>query len=824
MYGARNRLRNALSRQNRMSSRVRGVGPHGADILLIGEAPGADEARFGAPFVGKAGQLLDDVLEHAGLRRADCRIENVIEERPPGNKLDTLSVEQMQQWMDDFALRMQELHPRVIVPLGNVALNAVLGGRFQKGKQGFTWEYKITALRGYPQTLLRSQGMAIVLPTMHPAAVLRQPAWRYRLERDMGRVRAACADLALPLQQPPPVRICRTDADVKEVVQKADGLEDIDWPLGIDIENAGQQVLCVGFGLPHSGSFVIPTTMAAWGQQRRAVARAWDAVRTLCNSVLEKALHNGLYDWYVLSRCADIDIRNFTYDTMYMHHCLVPNDEHSLEYCASLDAWCPPFKNTNWNDLESIMLRCGNDARVTAELAITYHDDLEIEGRYQFYRRTYHAAFPHLLQLMLHGVRVDTTRREARAAEQKAHLGTLREQLTRTAEMPLHASKGLSNKKLGIYFYEQLGCKEQVHLRTRRRTVDEVAVRRLMRKYPAAKPVGELVLQYRRAQKLAEFLDDARVDADGRMRSTYAIDTDTGRLSSKTNPLGTGSNAQNQDREIRDIFVPDVGCVFVEVDASQGESRLVGVLTEDAALGELARTPPSEFDVHAYNATMLFGVSEEQVTKEQRYLAKRAVHASNYGMEGNMLSAVLAKEGIFLDEKECAKLIEAYLHKFPAILTWQQKIRMQILRERILVNSWGRFLDLRHAPLEKHTYKRGYAFGPQSELAGLMNACGWIPFVTWVAKQRMPVRVNIHAHDALLVSAPPKLVAPCVSFLAQSIGTPRTYSKAPPLAMPVTVKVGHSWAENGMTEWKEMPPTNMLRDAAEHHLQIAQGR
>ena len=797
-----------------MSERVRGIGPRGATILLVGEAPGADEVRFGAPFVGKAGQLLDELLDHAGLRRADIRIENVIEERPPSNKLDALTPERMQFWFDDFAARFAELRPRVVVPLGNVALNAVLGGTFKKGKQGYAWQHKITKLRGYPQTMLRTE-LAIVLPTIHPAAILRMGSWRYRAERDFGRIAEIACSPSAGMVTPRAVEIIR---DEDTLVEKREWLHRTEYnTLGIDIETAGSQILCVGFGVPGVGGIVIPTTMSAWGNRKKPLYYAWQTIAAICRTHVPKALHNGLFDTFMLRMERSIEITNFAYDTMYMHQCLAPQDEHSLEHCASMDVWTPPFKQTDWNDIESIMRRCGQDACLTAELAETYIQELTTHGRIEFYLEAYKQFLPMLLDLMTHGIAVDVETRTRLAAIAQQEMELLRNAIRETAGTALHAKTGLSNKKIQSYFYDTLGCKEQRHVRTKRRTVDEVAIRRLMRRYPRAKPVGELVLRYRRAQKLGEFVAEARVDDDGRMRSSYGIDTDTGRLSSKTNPRGTGSNAQNQDRSIRGMFVPDMDCVFVEVDASQGESRIVGMLSEDKKLVDMARTPPDEFDIHRYNAAIVFGVRESDVTKEQRYLGKRAVHASNYGMEGGMLSAVLAKDGIFLDDKECQALIDRYLDAFPAIVRWQQRVRIEILRHRMLANRWGRFLDLRHEVLNKHTYKRGYAFGPQSNLVGLVNLWGWLPFVQWIRDTKRAVRINAHMHDALLFSARPDDVAACVTQLVSTLSRPCTYSPAGALVMPLTVKVGHSWASEDMTEWKAIPTAREIRDASHLH-------
>ena len=138
----------------------------------------------------------------------------------------------------------------------------------------------------------------------------------------------------------------------------------------------------------------------------------------------------------------------------------------------------------------------------------------------------------------------------------------LRSQLAGAAGTPLHGKTALSSKKVLDFLYGTLKLPPQFAGRGARKrpTANEVAIRRLiLNKATAARmaEVGPLILADRRTQKLLEFTDPARLDPDGRFRCTYAFTTDTGRLSSRENPKGTGANTQNIDREVRCVFVPD---------------------------------------------------------------------------------------------------------------------------------------------------------------------------------------------------------------------------------------------------------------------------
>lgn len=137
---------------------VFGVGSPHADLVFVGEGPGAEEDRQGIPFVGRAGQLLTRLIEGIGLTRDDVYICNVVKCRPPGNR-DPLPAE-IDACRPYLEGQLDFLAPRVVVTLGNFATRLLLDT-----KEG------ITKLRGreYPYR----DHHAVVVPTLHPAAVLR---------------------------------------------------------------------------------------------------------------------------------------------------------------------------------------------------------------------------------------------------------------------------------------------------------------------------------------------------------------------------------------------------------------------------------------------------------------------------------------------------------------------------------------------------------------------------------------------------------------------------------------------------------------------------
>ena len=143
------------------SNVVFGVGNQNAEIMFIGEGPGANEDQQGIPFVGKAGQLLDDMLAIIGLARSDIYITNIVKCRPPQNR-DPLSAEQ-DACIDYLYRQMALIRPKLVICLGRIAAMRLIRENFKITKEHGTW----FAQDGFD-----------IMAMYHPAALLRDPARR----------------------------------------------------------------------------------------------------------------------------------------------------------------------------------------------------------------------------------------------------------------------------------------------------------------------------------------------------------------------------------------------------------------------------------------------------------------------------------------------------------------------------------------------------------------------------------------------------------------------------------------------------------------------
>lgn len=315
------------------------------NIALIGEAWGEQEERERTPFVGPSGYELTRMLDEAGISRADCFLTNVLNLRPHNNKLEAFcgtKAEAIKGYpalikgrylrsefageLDRLGDELVSVNPNLLVALGNTALWALTGKTF------------ISKLRGTTTISTLTVDGFKVLPTYHPAAVLRQ--WELRPTTVIDLMKAKREAEFPEIRRP------------KRTIWIEPSLEDIDEfrskyinnakRLSVDIETAGNQITCIGFAPSERLAIVIPFTdprklgRSYWPTLQHE-QKAWVIVRSiLSNPRPPKVLQNGLYDIAFLWRSVGIKVFGAEEDTMLLHHALQPESLKGLGFLGSI--------------------------------------------------------------------------------------------------------------------------------------------------------------------------------------------------------------------------------------------------------------------------------------------------------------------------------------------------------------------------------------------------------------------------------------------------------------------------------------------------------
>lgn len=163
---------------------VFGEGNKQADVMLIGEGPGADEDKQGIPFVGKAGQLMNKAFEALSIERSKLYIANIVKCRPPQNRVP--EQDEAAACLDYLRNQVLLIKPKIIVLMGSTALKNILGK-----------DYKITASRG--QWI--EQKTITYMPTWHPAALLRDDTKKIDFFQDLKLVKKKAKELEIDIEK-----------------------------------------------------------------------------------------------------------------------------------------------------------------------------------------------------------------------------------------------------------------------------------------------------------------------------------------------------------------------------------------------------------------------------------------------------------------------------------------------------------------------------------------------------------------------------------------------------------------------------------------------
>lgn len=840
-----------------LDRQCQGEGPRDAKLWIVAEAPGESEVSHKRPLIGASGHLFNQLLEGAGIKRGLCRIENVVERRPPGNKIEAISKAELEAWTADLQVRLSQApHGALVVPLGTTALTAVMG-------KGYT---SILKYRG--TTLATADAKHPVLPSVHPAAVLRQTSLMRRVLVDWGRIAAQSRgeSVAAPHRE-----LLVAGRDISWADAARELLEGSDnEPLSIDIETIPDQhrITCVGFAPSATRAITVSVYYPDYqsGLCGGSVDAATALVRAVCETRRPKIVQNGVgYDGPWLRDVLNVDLRGRVFDTRWMHHAMYPSDggddysgrsglvgeDHGLAYLASVYTAEPYWKDEAKAADRLTQLRYnGKDCAVTYEVWERLRDELQQRGQWSYYEQAYERLYEVLgdPQHLGAGILVDLERRAKllntlakRAATAAVELDVLagvqheriralvaatsagergKEAAAARKELKeLRAASifgdggGVSYTKVQKFLVDKCGARLPKKRGSDGKATDEVTLRQLYLKSRPDSPMRvavPLLLEYRSATKQGTFLAEKNYDTEHRMRCTYTMLPETGRLSSQRNHFGMGGNLQNQDREIRSAYVADDGTVLLAIDLSSAEDRVVKMHLRDKRMRDLARTPPWELKMHRYNGSLMFGKPESEITKELYDLAKRVSHGTNYYMQPPKMSETWLKNSdgrVVKTPEECRTLQQLFIARcMPLLPDYWQGMRAEVMRHRCVSNVFGRVLDLTHERLDDETYRRCYAFKPQSTVGMLVNWFGLVPVWEWLRREgrETGARLCLQLHDALYFCVPPQHVWTVAATVQAMLERPVRYY-GHEMTIPCEFKVSRRWDGDEAREWTRLP-------------------
>ena len=757
--------------------RVEAIGARDAKIMLIGEAPGETEEKQGVPFVGQAGRVLDGILEEVGLARASCYITNVLKWRPPGNDISKADQGQMAEATAELIGEIISIKPNLIVLLGNIPMEAVLGHGGVGAWRGSVIESKY--------------GKCI--PAYHPAAIARE--WKFRPLTVLDFIKAKAEG------EYPEVRRIRRDLIVRptynEIMEYLCCITQDEGLVAFDIEVETRQITCISLAISPTTSMSIPFWWGSSGSfwdAKQEQAIWWQIKQVLENEQIKKVAQNAQYDMTILEDLYGIHVKGLWLDTMIGFHSVYPELPKNLGLLTSIYTDVPYYKYLRkTDDMDAFFGYNAMDSAVTYECATKIMAEMEEFGVKEFYYEHMHSLIEPLMGMTRKGVRIDSVLKKSTSKQIEQEIVALDAKLLEQVGHPLNPN---SPKQMKAWLYDELKLPLQYKLRKAKgeKTVaaDEEALENLYKQHQIE--AIHTILEIRERRKLLSTYLEVTYDKEKaqsgevveRARTSYLITgTETGRLSSRETVYGTGTNMQNIPKGIvRRIFIPDPGQVFVNADLSQAEARVVAYLAGEDRLISVFNNGG---DIHCKNAANIFHKKEAEVTKEERELAKRIVHASNYGM-----GPITFSRNAGVSVAEARRLLNQYFAEYPRIKLWHMTVATQLKRSRTLTTPLGRkrtFFNMWNESL----IKEALAYVPQSTVADVLNM-GLRKLHEQIREKRLAIDLLLQVHDSILCQTPRDDVEKTCALIRDALLIPVNFG-ARRMVIPCEVSVGMSWDE-----------------------------
>ena len=768
-----------------MSNFVKGEGSLTSKVWLIGEAPGKNEDETGKPFMGGAGQVLNGLLSEVGILRSSCYVDNVVQYQPPANNFGIYYSDIKRgiptQELVSAHERIQALamahKPNVIIALGNEALYALTG------KRGIAkWRGSILSLGGIK-----------VVPTYHPAMIMRQYEFRTSALFDLTKAKTEGLTTTFPII---PADRFTIRPSFEEIISKLSELKKEKY-LSFDIETAVEikQILCIGFAWSASDALCVPIffgNTSFWTPAEEfAIIKAVKELLEHKPGVPRLIAQNASYDLTYLKYRWDINcVDNMWQDTMIAHHCIYPELQKSLAFLVSIYTNHPYHKDMVHGGLSDFFTYNCMDAARTYECAMEIEKEAKEFGTWEFYQEHSHKLIKPLLEMQFKGCRIDVELRQKIDENLSIDLDFMQHRLDMAVGYPLNTG---SPKQMVTFLYEDLKLPSQYTKRKDAKTgekketisADDDALEFILEHFPKASAVLKLVQDIREVRKLLSTYIRADIDEDKRMRCNYAITgTVTGRLSSREGVLGTGTNLQNIPRGemVRNLFIPDQGCIFVNADLSQAEARVVAYLADEERLQAVFEQGG---DIHKRNASLIFRKALEAVSDKERELGKRLVHAANYGIGVRKFAKTIGQS-----EDKARELLNTYFAIYPRIKRWHAEVQEQLRKTRILTTPLGR-KRMFFGRMSDDLFREAIAYVPQSTVGDILND-GLVRASNNLPNEWCFILQN---HDAVLMQVPDytppmQLYKFLHHYFERGIEVNRKM-----LTIPIDIKIGKRWGQ-----------------------------
>lgn len=682
-------------------------GPDKADIVVIGEAPGAQEARQGIPFIGPSGKLLTTVLTHHGINRREVFLTNTCLCRPPENA--TPPKEAMVACRSRLMEEVNSREPKYVLPLGGPAAQTILSST--RG---------ITALRVGPGKETSNVPGAVVIPSWHPAYCLRKPDAFPHLVSDVGKIKThgklnwTWPDYQVAAEPEQALHV------IKQLLEGPYEYLAVDIEYGFDKDEDFEHpnhfdLLCIGIGYAQDGIVIL-------GYEACHDPEVIEQLKILFSPKTGKKFiyQNGKSDcagfWPVFGYIPEV-----SFDTMFASYALDERPgNHGLEYQAVEYLGTPPWKQ----EIKKYVPKGGSYANIPRPILYAYNakDIAATWGLYELWlprllksktrfplpgvvdemgNQVYQirtllevhdfmvAAGNALVYLELNGIAFDLQESNVLSAAYLERLEVLETKINDVVSTARERSTDPQGQEAEApaWFNPRSPMQVAKFLQERGANVRDTTADTLERLQGRARPGSPLsefltaMLKHRyEAKRYGTYVKGMQKRRYlGRIFTTYTVPgTTSGRLASK-NP-----NLQNVVRDVpirRQFSVSKAGNIFIQCDYGQAEGRIICWLAQDEYLRHIFLDPNRKLFHELSNE--LYG--EGKWEKEEYIRTKAFFYGISYGREPHSIALEFG-----MSTADATRRYEAFMDLIPATAAWQRSIKAQVLSGQNLVTPFGR--------------------------------------------------------------------------------------------------------------------------------------
>lgn len=767
-----------------MPNYVPGTGPFTAQLMIVGEAPGRNENAAQVPFVGPTGQILDDCLRLAGITRSSCFITNVVKYQPPMNDFKQLhligvdlnaAIESL--WRDEISV----IRPNCIIAVGNEALEAITG---------------FSGILDYRGSILTAKdGVTKVVPTVHPAALFSHGDaggldYNYLKLIEFDIIRGAEESKTRKLELPD--RYLEVAKNSLDVIRFFREYEDDCWTkVSIDIESINCVPVCIGFSFKRDHAISIPLLKHIG---RHELTPMGENDLDECWNSIDKALrkydsigHNLKYDEFKL-KLIGFRLKKVISDTLIKTRVVWPElPDKGLNVVSSLWTREPYYKSEGKEfklgkvPIEQLFKYNAKDCAVTIEVDEEQESDLQdLSERFNVPLKSYYYDYmmkkhPFYLKMENNGFAVDVERQKELSKRYTTMAEPIHDRIT---ELVGHEVNVKSVPQVFELLYKEMRLKAMKHAPTSEETI--VALLGNHAKKPEQKEILENILEERRIRdQKSRYINFVR-DFDGRCKTSFNISaTETCRSSTSVpkkpiRPVKLGlafhtiSKHGRLAKDIRSMFIPDKGKIFLQADSSQAEARVVAVLSKDWELLEAF----DKIDIHRRTAGLIYGFTNKLVLSTgaipvvdildkdgpERFTGKKTRHAGNYDMGKHRFMIEFNTDAqkfninMSISEWRAGKMLESFHEASPNIRkVFHAEIQDALKNSRILIDPYGGVRQF-NGRMDDELFKEGYANIPQRTVAHLVQ--GAALKIDDELNDDLEIKWISENHDSLLLQVP----------------------------------------------------------------------